>query len=174
MGFSRQEYWSGLPFPSPGDLPDPGIEPVSPSLAGGILYHWSTWEAQALVLLIPILFPLLKDVFLNQPETLYRNTTFLSSNCPISHPRIPFLSTHILVPHISLLWRKENILKLSLLMWNPITCSWKGHRRKCHSCVCMCSDMCIFINVNALWIIEGKLSGGHPENQLSSSFSETV
>ena len=29
MGFSRQEYWSGLPFPSPGDLPDPGIEPVS-------------------------------------------------------------------------------------------------------------------------------------------------
>ena len=32
MGFSRQEYWSGLPFPSPGDLPDPGIEPGSPSL----------------------------------------------------------------------------------------------------------------------------------------------
>ena len=37
MGFRRQEYWSGLPFPSPGDLPDPGIEPaspISPSLAG--------------------------------------------------------------------------------------------------------------------------------------------
>ena len=32
MGFSRQEYWSGLPFPSPGDLPDPGIEPRSSSL----------------------------------------------------------------------------------------------------------------------------------------------
>ena len=31
MGFSRQEYWSGLPFPSPGDLPDPGIEPPSPA-----------------------------------------------------------------------------------------------------------------------------------------------
>ena len=31
-GFSRQEYWSGLPFPSPGDLPDPGIEPGSPAL----------------------------------------------------------------------------------------------------------------------------------------------
>ena len=37
MGFSRQEYWSGLPFPSPGDLPDPGIEPTSP-----------TWQADAL------------------------------------------------------------------------------------------------------------------------------
>ena len=34
MEFSRQEYWSGLPFPSPGDLPDPGIEPGSPALAG--------------------------------------------------------------------------------------------------------------------------------------------
>ena len=32
MGFSRQEYWNGLPFPSPGDLPDPGIEPGSPAL----------------------------------------------------------------------------------------------------------------------------------------------
>ena len=35
MGFSRQEHWSGLPLPSPGDLPDPGIEPASPELAGG-------------------------------------------------------------------------------------------------------------------------------------------
>ena len=35
MGFSKQEYWSGLPFPSPGDLPDPGTEPTSPTLAGG-------------------------------------------------------------------------------------------------------------------------------------------
>ena len=32
MGFSGHEYWSGLPFPSPGDLPDPGIEPRSPAL----------------------------------------------------------------------------------------------------------------------------------------------
>ena len=40
MGFSRQEYWSGLPFPPPEDLPDPGIEPVSPvspALAGGFV-----------------------------------------------------------------------------------------------------------------------------------------
>ena len=32
MGFSRQEYWSGFPFPSPGDLPHPGIQPRSPTL----------------------------------------------------------------------------------------------------------------------------------------------
>ena len=37
MGFSRQEYWSGLPFPSPGDLPHPGIEPGSPALQADAL-----------------------------------------------------------------------------------------------------------------------------------------
>ena len=68
MGFSRQECWSGLPFPSPGDLPDPGIEPGSPTLQADtlpskppgnqtwdqihvscigrqILYHWVIGEA---------------------------------------------------------------------------------------------------------------------------------
>ena len=35
MGFSRQEYWSGLSFPSPGDFPNPGMERASPVLAGG-------------------------------------------------------------------------------------------------------------------------------------------
>ena len=37
MGFSRQEYWSGLPFSSPGDLPDPGNEPGSPALQANSL-----------------------------------------------------------------------------------------------------------------------------------------
>ena len=37
MGFSRQEYWSGLPFPSPGYFPDPGIEPGSPTLQADAL-----------------------------------------------------------------------------------------------------------------------------------------
>ena len=39
LGLSRQERWSGLPFPSPGDLPHPGIEPASPALAGRSLYQ---------------------------------------------------------------------------------------------------------------------------------------
>ena len=38
MGFSRQEYWSGLPFPAPEDLPDPGIEPTSPALKADSLF----------------------------------------------------------------------------------------------------------------------------------------
>ena len=46
MGFSRHEYWSGLPFPPPGDLPEPGIEPtalMSPALVGGF-FTTTTWE----------------------------------------------------------------------------------------------------------------------------------
>ena len=45
VGFSRQEYWSGLPFPPPGDLPDPGIEPLSVNLL-----HW---QAGSLGLALP-------------------------------------------------------------------------------------------------------------------------
>ena len=47
MGFSTPEYWTGLPFPSPGDLPNPGIEPrslMSSALAGGFFNTSTTWE----------------------------------------------------------------------------------------------------------------------------------
>jgi len=43
--FSRQEYWSGLLFPTPGDLPEQGIEPESPALADGFFTTSATWEA---------------------------------------------------------------------------------------------------------------------------------
>ena len=48
MGFSRQECWSGLPYPPPGDLPDPGIESaslMSPALADAFFTASATWEA---------------------------------------------------------------------------------------------------------------------------------
>ena len=49
MEFSRQQYWSGLPFPPPEDLPNPGIEPVSlasPALADKFFTTSTTWESQ--------------------------------------------------------------------------------------------------------------------------------
>ena len=51
-GIFQQEYWSGLPFSSPGDLRDPGIgiKPMSPSLTGGFFATWATWEAHKLVI----------------------------------------------------------------------------------------------------------------------------
>ena len=48
MGFSGQEYWSGVPFPTPGDHPNPGIESMSltfSALAGGFFATSTTWEA---------------------------------------------------------------------------------------------------------------------------------
>ena len=52
MGFSRQEYWSGSPFPPPGDLPDPGIKPVPPKapalqVDSLLLSHWESIYLQA-------------------------------------------------------------------------------------------------------------------------------
>ena len=54
MGCSRQEYWSGLPCSPPGDLPNPGIKPItfmSPALAGGFFTSSATWEAHETYLL---------------------------------------------------------------------------------------------------------------------------
>ena len=48
MGFSRQEYWSGLPFPSPGDRPNPGIEPRSPSLQADFVLSESPGKSKEL------------------------------------------------------------------------------------------------------------------------------
>ena len=49
LEFSRQEYWSGLPFLSPGDLPDPGIEPGSPALQADSLQS-EPWEAEGWII----------------------------------------------------------------------------------------------------------------------------
>ena len=61
MGFSRQEYWSGLPFPSPGDLPNQGIEPMSPvsPAFGRVFTCLATWEAQ-------------KELYMCKIESLFR------------------------------------------------------------------------------------------------------
>ena len=62
MGFSRQEYWSEFPFPSPGDIPNPGIESVSPALTGRFFNIGTTWEAR-------------------------RARSFSTNQCPVRHPK---------------------------------------------------------------------------------------
>ena len=61
VGFPKQEYWSGLPFPSLGDLPDPGIEHTSPALAGG----FSTSELPGKSVKLNCVFPNLEVEALN-------------------------------------------------------------------------------------------------------------
>ena len=55
MEFPRQEYWSGLSFPPPGDLPNPGIKPVPPAVRW-ILYHGCTWEVSSDISILKIQF----------------------------------------------------------------------------------------------------------------------
>ena len=72
MGFSRQEYWSVLPFPSPGDLPDPGFGPaslVSPELAGRFFITSATLEGLIfLYLVLKYLIGLVHSVKANKTE----------------------------------------------------------------------------------------------------------
>ena len=72
MEFSRQEYSRELPFPSPGNLPDPKIKPVSPALARWILYQWATWEAQS------------KCWLLTNPRLACVSSSIQSSRSPVS------------------------------------------------------------------------------------------
>ena len=81
MGFSRQEYWSGLPFPSLGDLPNPGIEPTSltsPALAGG--FFTTSVQFSSVTRLCPTLC-----------DPTNRNTPGL----PVHHQLLEFTQTHV-------------------------------------------------------------------------------
>ena len=64
VGFSRQEYWNGLPCPPPGDFPDPEIEPtslMSPALAGVFFTTNATWEAPKRIIDANILLQIIKS-----------------------------------------------------------------------------------------------------------------
>ena len=82
MGFSRQEYWSGLPYPPPKDLPDPGIKPVSfasPALAGGFFTTSATWEAH-----IAITFLLIVNILallLSRPLPTFHTILIAIASC---------------------------------------------------------------------------------------------
>ena len=97
MGFSRQEYWSGLPCPPPGDPPDPGIEPaslMSLALAGGFFTTSANWEAPL------ISYSLLISVQSEeiQPTTTLRNPTSFSLTCQQQETQInnPSCFKHLL------------------------------------------------------------------------------
>ena len=78
MGFSRQEYWSGLPFPSPGNIPDPRIKPtslMSPALAGGFFTTGATWDMGIRVISFSYF----------QGYILYLDTVFYTSKNTYTH-----------------------------------------------------------------------------------------
>ena len=100
VGFFRQESWSGLPFPPPGDLPDTETEPTSPaSLVGqSLLYHCITWEAhtscwrqttvQQAILVFDVVVHIHSTPWQKRQNSLY-NKTFLKQCISIRGERIP-------------------------------------------------------------------------------------
>ena len=86
MGFSSQEYWSGLPYPSPGDLPDPGIKPtplMSPELEAGSLALAPLWKPQI------VRFSLVAQSCLTLCDPMNRSTPGL----PVHHQLPEFTQT---------------------------------------------------------------------------------
>ncbi|XDA75514.1 hypothetical protein R6Z07F_005677 [Ovis aries] len=84
MGFSRQEYWRGLPFPSPGGLPDPGIEPGSPALRADALPSEPPGKPQIREVLPPNLEPLRNTHEYDPKQPMLVLPTSVDLNCPAS------------------------------------------------------------------------------------------
>ena len=91
MRSPRQETWSGLPFPPPGHLPDPGTEPASPALTGRFFIDWATREAQMRLLLSKHPFPF--------PDTHERSLPLwaltLASVCDLHGPQMEHSATSL-------------------------------------------------------------------------------
>ena len=111
MGFSRQEYWSGLPFPSPGDLPDPGIEPGFPTLEADTLISeppgkprvplsWLRTQVQSLVRELrshkPHCMVKINKYFLNVSSLLIKTDIYQSGVVCLFLPS--FLALHVQDP----------------------------------------------------------------------------
>ena len=134
MGFSRQEYWSGLPFPSPGDLPNAGTEPAyfaSPALAGGFFATSTTWEAlclvtQCLTLCDPCKFFGLQPTRLLCPWGFSKQEYWSGLLCPPPgdfpnpevEPRSPALQVDALPPEPPEKLKNTGVGNLSLLLGN--------------------------------------------------------
>ena len=86
MGFSRQDYWSGLPFPSPGDIPNPGIKPESPSLQTGALPSEPPGKPLLMEVLINYYYPHLKE------ESQLAGGTGLGSPILVNRTQLPTAS----------------------------------------------------------------------------------
>ena len=94
MEFSRQEYWSGLPFPSPGDLTDPGIKPESPALQADALLSEPPGN--------PYISSILSSISRPMPETLHRLLHLIKKKIHISISFLTFFFSEI---------QKEKLLK---------------------------------------------------------------
>ena len=105
MGFSRQQYWSGVPFPSPGDLPDPGTEPRSPALRADVLQSEPPREAfylpkTSLKIIFRGLFQL-ESNFSSKPPCILGYADFTTRLCGLSEGKDCVSYTFRFTKHVS-------------------------------------------------------------------------
>ena len=101
-GFPRQEFWRGLPCLPSGDLPDSGIQPVSPALAGRFLTIWVTWEAPCTLL----------DIAKFPSKVVNNNLYFNQQGISMPHFVFKFIFNHLRLFLKSIL--ENNIFKFML------------------------------------------------------------
>ena len=106
MRFFRQEYWSGLPFPSPGDLPDPGIEPMSPALQADSLLSEQPGKPWWIVAVVQLLSPFRLFV------TLQTAACQACLSFTISWSLLKFMSIELMMPSNYLIY---NIAKYPMM-----------------------------------------------------------
>ena len=131
MRFSRQEYWSGLPFPSPEDLPDPGIKPGSPALQADALLSEPPVKlrksGETILLTFKILFQKSTHLFLvcQTPSfckiklfkpALVRLLNFVNVSTTIPLAFIAFIYFHCLAPTLRSATLKLNYIRISMLV----------------------------------------------------------
>ena len=168
MGFSRQQYWSGLPFPSPGDLPDPGIEPGSPPLQADALSSE------------PPRKPLILATFKKTGEITFNIIFYLTQ----------YIQNIVISMHK---WQKNGIVYIILLsLWNPVCILQLQHGsnqfQKCETTFhpgadvngenlkFLLKELFIFFVLNAMEITTWLLAGPRPSpctgSITGSSFSQ--
>ena len=107
-GFSQQGYWSGLPFPPPGDLPNPGIKltsPTSPELTDEFLYHWATWKALNYIQKVTEINLICKFcVFPPKKDLIYKFSMLKKKNFQVSKNLYILIKTLILCVCVCVLW----------------------------------------------------------------------
>ena len=132
IGFSRQQYWSGLPYPLPGDLPNPGIKLlslISPALAGGFFTTSTTWEAHTPVHPAP---KLRHGTFLLSWELFYLSRARIHPHPPQGNHCSDFFHHWLVMPFLDFHVNEIGWLVLSV---GPLSL-----RRFCHAMGCISSS----------------------------------
>ena len=132
MEFSRQEYWSGLPSPPPGDLPDPGTEPMSlksTALAGVLFTTIPTWKALIKYTQSQKQGILTSQLFPSRTVVQLLSRVWLFTTCGLHHARLPCPSQSSQVCSDSYLWIGDAIQpSYPLLPPSPLTLHLSQHQ----------------------------------------------